>query len=112
MVDLREMYEKNGDLMPGKKGIMLRADQWAAIVAAAEDINEAHRSRNASYKLDLGNSRQVTVSEFKGTWYVGVREYYQKDGKMLPGQKGISMSREQWAKLQAAMGALTDRLQS
>jgi hypothetical protein len=35
-----------------------------------------------------------------------------QDGKMLPGQKGISMNGDQWAKLKAAMSALTDQLQS
>jgi hypothetical protein len=47
--------QKNGELLPGKKGIMLKAEQWAAIVAASEDINGALHSRNPSYKLELGS---------------------------------------------------------
>ena len=35
----------------------------------------------------ISNSRRVTISEFKGKRMVSVREYYEKDGKHLPGKK-------------------------
>lgn len=31
--------------------------------------------------------RKVTLSEFKGKTMVNIREYYEKDGKELPGKK-------------------------
>lgn len=37
--------------------------------------------------LQLPKSRRVTVSEFKKATYVNIREYYEKDGKVLPGKK-------------------------
>jgi len=38
---------------------------------------------------DLGNNRQVKVRNFKGKYYVDVREmYYDKDGDLKPGKKG------------------------
>lgn len=38
---------------------------------------------------DLGNNRQVNVRNFKGNFYVDIREmYYDKDGDLKPGKKG------------------------
>ena len=38
MVDVREMYDKFGELHPGKKGIALNLQQWRALMDRAEDI--------------------------------------------------------------------------
>jgi len=48
---------------------------------------------------DLGKSRKVSLSQFKGSTYVDIREYYMADGEEKPGKKGISLSIEQWGKL-------------
>ena len=36
---------------------------------------------------ELSGKRRVGVSEFKGNTMVNIREYYEKDGGMLPGKK-------------------------
>jgi len=37
----------------------------------------------------LGNNRQVNVRNFKGKYYVDIREmYYDKEGDLKPGKKG------------------------
>ncbi|KAI6192222.1 hypothetical protein M3Y97_00313800 [Aphelenchoides bicaudatus] len=37
---------------------------------------------------EIGNNRFISVSMFKGKVFVNIREYYEKDGKLLPGKKG------------------------
>ncbi|KAG0125488.1 putative RNA polymerase II transcriptional coactivator [Tuber indicum] len=40
--------------------------------------------------------RRVAVSKFGGKHLINIREYFEKDGKVLPGKKGISLSMEQF----------------
>uniref|UniRef100_A0A1B6KUG9 Transcriptional coactivator p15 (PC4) C-terminal domain-containing protein n=1 Tax=Graphocephala atropunctata TaxID=36148 RepID=A0A1B6KUG9_9HEMI len=40
-IDIREYYEANGDLKPGKKGISLTAPQWKKVVGLVDDVEEA-----------------------------------------------------------------------
>ncbi|XP_011879510.1 PREDICTED: activated RNA polymerase II transcriptional coactivator p15 [Vollenhovia emeryi] len=48
---------------------------------------------------ELGNNRQVNVRNFKGKYYVDIREmYYDKDGDLKPGKKGICLTMPQWRK--------------
>ena len=37
--------------------------------------------------LQLTSKRRVGISEFKGKYMVNIREYYEKDGEVLPGKK-------------------------
>ncbi|CZT25780.1 uncharacterized protein RCC_11449 [Ramularia collo-cygni] len=43
----------------------------------------------------ISSKRRLQVSEFKGVTMVSIREFYEKDGKNLPG-KGISLPVEQF----------------
>jgi hypothetical protein len=47
--------QKDGQQLPGKKGIALKPDEWTKICGAADAISQAHSSRNTRYKLDLGS---------------------------------------------------------
>ena len=52
---------------------------------------------------ELDRQRVLKVRNFKGKVLIDIREYYEKDGKQLPGKKGISLSAAQWQKLKDAI---------
>ncbi|KAL9092224.1 MAG: hypothetical protein Q9159_000983 [Coniocarpon cinnabarinum] len=67
---------------------------------------------NPFWTLNEKGTRRVTINEFKGMWMVNVREMYEKDGKMLPGKKGISMTLEQYNAFVGAMPGVEQALRS
>ena len=54
----------------------------------------------------LSRARRCTVSDFRGKKYVGLREYYEKDGAKLSGKKGISLSKDQWEQVSKHEGTI------
>ncbi|KAJ9537160.1 hypothetical protein OSB04_029893 [Centaurea solstitialis] len=50
---------------------------------------------------DVSKNRRVSVRNWQGKVVVDIREFYMKDGKQMPGKKGISLSMEQWKELRA-----------
>ncbi|CAL1386184.1 unnamed protein product [Linum trigynum] len=48
---------------------------------------------------DISHNRRVKVRNWQGKVWVDIREFYVKDGKQLPGKKGISLSVDQWKML-------------
>ena len=107
-VSLREFYCKNGAWLPGKKGINLSVEQWRGLRDAASAVTARARSGETSdcVVAELGGGRRVTCGVFRGAMTVGVREYYEKNGEMLPGFRGLNMSAQQWDALAARLEAI------
>merc|ERR1711964_198149 len=66
---------------------------------SGSDSGQEEVSKNGPWHIS--NVRRVSVEEFRGKKLVSIREYYEKDGKMLPGRKGISLPQDQWIKLKS-----------
>ena len=60
----------------------------------------------------ISGMRRVVVSDFKGKTFVNIREYYEKDGKALPGKKGISLPVDQYSKLVALLPQIAAALEA
>ena len=46
--------------------------------------------------IDIGGNRILQVKEFKGQYYVGIRQCYEADGKWQMGRTGINLTLPQW----------------
>lgn len=104
------------------------ANKKTKTVASKASTSTSNSASNSEVFHDLSTGRQprrVNVSEFKGKKLVNIREYYEKDGEMLPGKKvpnqpnltdltkqlgmlrdclqGISLNAEQFAELLKAL---------
>lgn len=59
----------------------------------------------------LTSRRNITVCDWKGTKLVSIREFYEKNGKSLPG-KGISLNRDQWSALKEGFSKIDTVIQT
>ena len=50
--------------------------------------------------------KRVTVRKFRGKTLVDIREYYDSNGELKPGRKGISLTLEQYEKLKKSIAAI------
>ena len=116
LVDIREYYQIGGEgpYKPGKKGISLSAVQWRALRAGLGGVAaavEACQTCGAETTVcEIPNKRRCSVSKFKGRVFVNIREYYEKDGRLLPGAKGAALSAEAAAILVANAEKIDERV--
>ncbi|TKY73803.1 RNA polymerase II transcriptional coactivator KIWI [Spatholobus suberectus] len=75
---------------------------------ASDGDSEGHAPPKKSFKKDsdddpdnivvceISKNRRVSVRNWQGRIVVDIREFYVKDGKQMPGKKGISLTMDQW----------------
>ena len=158
-LDLREYYEKDGEKLPGKKGIKLTQDMWNKLSDVMSkpmsDVKEEKTASNstsdgvekkrdreegsndASTKrgdekrlkteavdekntetkpaakfipLNEKGTRRFLKRTYKGTELYDIREFYDANGEMKPGRKGISLREDQWNILVAEAQSVNELL--
>ncbi|WZH43664.1 transcriptional Coactivator p15-domain-containing protein [Fusarium acuminatum] len=82
------------------------------VKSAAASVESDGKDDDGNPFWELSNKRRVGISEFSKKTFVNVREYYEKDGKTLPGKKGISLSIEQYNALLKAIPRINATLRA
>ncbi|KAF4967499.1 hypothetical protein FSARC_4963 [Fusarium sarcochroum] len=82
------------------------------VKSAATPVESDGKDDEGNPFWELSNKRRVGVSDFSKKTFVNIREYYDKDGKTLPGKKGISLSIEQYNALLKAIPRINATLRS
>lgn len=60
------------------------------------------------FKLD--DKKRITVKKFKGKLLIDFREFYNDNGKMKPGKKGIALSQDNWNKLKEFLDQIDESI--
>ncbi|KAK2003248.1 transcriptional Coactivator p15 [Colletotrichum falcatum] len=112
--------------MPFSKGIKRgaprdsRSDSEDEVITKPTKKSKTSKTEGASSGVDkegnpywdLSNKRRVGVSQFKNNTFINIREFYEKDGDMLPGKKGISLNIAQYEALVKAIPAISEKLRA
>ena len=53
-------------------------------------------NENGDTFFELSSDRRVTVNQWQGNTRLDIREFYEREGKMLPGKKGLSLTLDQF----------------
>lgn len=103
--DIRELYEKDGKLCPGAKGISLKKEIVEVLFEeetkekVKENLDALRGGAKETPVFALGGSKiKMGIRKFKTFLLIDIREYYddKKSGEEKPGKKGISLNPDQW----------------
>ncbi|KAI0134207.1 transcriptional Coactivator p15-domain-containing protein [Xylariales sp. AK1849] len=106
----RDEYESDGNSEVETKPAKSSKKSKTA-TANAESGKDA--DGNSFWSLSESGKRRVTISEFRKSKFVNIREYYaDAEGELKPGKKGISLPLEQYNALLKAIPAINAALSS
>ncbi|KAL8602282.1 hypothetical protein ACOMHN_022795 [Nucella lapillus] len=104
--EVTKLKKRKVEKEPPKEEEKKSADSGKSKAAATE----FEKGPNGELMIQLARMRYATVSEFRGKVLVSIREYYEKDGDLRPGKKGISLTLDQWNALKDHMGDIEEAI--
>ncbi|KAK3174828.1 hypothetical protein OEA41_002074 [Lepraria neglecta] len=91
-----EEYDSDGgfveDAPKSKKSKMSKV----GASGSSKPAGGASTGKDGEVFWELSGKRRVGIQEFGGRKLINIREYYEKDGQMLPTKKGISLPIDQF----------------
>uniref|UniRef100_A0A0E0K105 Transcriptional coactivator p15 (PC4) C-terminal domain-containing protein n=1 Tax=Oryza punctata TaxID=4537 RepID=A0A0E0K105_ORYPU len=82
----------------------------AAKRRAAGDDGPSESADDDIVVAQISKNRRVAVRTWNGKVVVDIREFYEKDGKTLPGRKGIQLPMDQWKILRDNIKAIDEAI--
>uniref|UniRef100_A0A069DP17 Putative rna polymerase ii transcriptional coactivator n=1 Tax=Panstrongylus megistus TaxID=65343 RepID=A0A069DP17_9HEMI len=102
-----------------KKKKVSKSDSDSSGSEEVEDVKPAKEAKSTKKRSKddddddepswhLGNKRFAKVRSFRGKLMIDIREFYEDNGEMKPGKKGICLQVAQWKKLCEIMPEIED----
>ena len=68
------------------------------LLGKRKEENQPEEIKTGSDEIayELTKKKRVSVSKWKGKILINFREFYEKDGQMLPTKKGICLTEDSW----------------
>jgi len=105
-----ETYDSDGGFVAADDAPVDKKPKVSSSKLAARTNKDNMIDDDGNPYWELSGKRRITVSEYNKKTMVSVREYYEKDGKLMPGKKGISMTLEQYATFVQALPQIEEVL--
>ncbi|TGO35011.1 hypothetical protein BHYA_0173g00050 [Botrytis hyacinthi] len=96
-----ETYDSDGGFVSDDDGAVRKSKKSKTTKASKATTTAKPTSSSSaispSWDLSTGRTpRKIELSDFKGQTLINIREFYEKDGNVLPGKKGISLTVDQY----------------